>query len=534
MKIAYTVEPLDSSDDWSRLAQALGGEDRDVVRNTLRHLHVLDVKCYVLEDQYIDRDYSADYSHFYARTFQAHDRHCKRVHFFSADISPLFLRPLSTDRLRQIQDFANTTYCGFCVIRPLPTAPIGRTVLKGQVRSGFDMEATVTCRADFDANLLGVDLQVAGTSFLQQDARVGACAQVAIWAGMRHMHARYNYNWVSVADITQFATPTTAAEAVSLPAGSDFLTSERMIRGISEAGYQPLCFRGPDIDRAILPYVESGIPVILGLNVGGTVGHAVTVIGRVFAKQANPTANAIDYVAAYVVHDDQGGPYMWLPMDDNASTTFSFTDDTTKRDTPGGTIELNVRCHAVFAVALMSTRVFSTAAAAEHSAWDRIDDTLHDMPEIRRLLDERQLPVNATFLDELQAAHSAGHIVLRTYLTSAAGYRRHLAAGSASDDLKDALLDLHLPHFTWITEISTIDSYNHPSPSLRRIYGHTVLDATSTGKAGDGLLVLHLPGLLVTNDINAREDPEKLAIIEGDGLYKCRGETPLGHSRSCW
>ena len=221
MKIAHTVELLESPDDWSRLALALGGGDRDVVRNTLRHLRVLDAKCYVLEDRYIDRDYSADFFHFYAGTFRAHDRHCKRVHFFSADISQMLRRPLSTDGLRQIQDFTSTTYCGFCVIRPLPTAPIGRTVLNGRVRSGFDMEATVTCRANFDANLLGVDLQVTGASFLQQDARVGACAQVAIWAGMRHMHARYNYNWVSVADITRYATPTTAAEAVSLPAGSD-------------------------------------------------------------------------------------------------------------------------------------------------------------------------------------------------------------------------------------------------------------------------------------------------------------------------
>ena len=522
MKVKYTVEPLDSQDDWSRLAEALGGSDLDVVRNTLRHLRVLDAKCYVLEDRYIDRDYSADFIHFYARTFRAHARHCKRVHFFSADISPMLRRPLSTDRLRQIQDFASTTYCGFCVIRPLPTAPIGRMVLKGQVRSRSNMEATVTCRANFDANLLGIDLQVTGASFLQQDARVGACAQVAIWAGMRHMHARYNYNWVSVADITRLATPTAAAEAVSLPAGSDFLTSERMIRGISQAGYQPLCFRRPDIDRAILPYVESGIPVILGLNVGETIGHAVTVIGRVFAKQDSPQNRAIDYVPAYIVHDDQGGPYMWLPMGPDASTTFSFTDDTTKRDTPGGTIELNVRGHAVFAVALMSTRVFSTAAAAEYSAWDRIDNTLQNMPRTRRLLDEHRLPVNTRLLDELQAAHSASQIVMRTYLTSAAGYRRHIVGGSANDNLKDALLDLHLPHFTWITEISTIDSYNQYSPGLRRIYGHTVIDATSTGKAGDGLLVLHLPGLLFTNDINAREDPEKLAIIEGDRLYECR------------
>ena len=429
MKIKYRAEPLDSQAAWSRLAEALGGGALEVVRNTIRHLRVLGVKSYVVEDPYIDRDYSADYLHFYARTFRAHERHCKRVHFFSNDVSPLLSRPLSTDRLVEIQRVSNTTYCGFCVIRPLSSAPIGRTVLRALVGNGFDMEATVTCRAEFEAHLLGVDLQVTGASFLQQDSRVGACAQVAIWAGMRHMHARHNYNWVSVADITRFATPTTATEAVSLPAGSDFLTSERMIRAISEAGYQPLCFRGSHIDRDILPYVESGIPVILGLNIDGTIGHAVTVIGRVFAKQGCPTDKAIDYVPAYIVHDDQGGPYMWLPMDRDASRTFSFADDTIKRHTSDGTIELNVRCHAVFAVALMPTRVFSTAAAAEHSSWDRIDDTLHNMAEIRRMLTERQLPVNARLLDELQAAHSASHIVLRTYLTSAAGYHRHLAGG---------------------------------------------------------------------------------------------------------
>ena len=522
MKIAYNVKLLHRPDDWSRLAQALGGEDLDVVRNTLRHLRVLDAKCYVLETPYIDRDYSADYLHFYARTFRAHERHCERVHFFSDDISPLLSRPLSTDRVLEIQHFSSTAYCGFCVLRPLRNARIGRTVLRARVRDRFNMEATVTCRADFDSHVLGVCLRVTGTSFLQQDSRVGACAQVAIWAGMRHMHARHNYNWASVADITRLARPATADEAVSLPAASALLSSDAMVRAIADAGYQSLCFRRPDIGRAILPYVESGIPVILGLNLDGTVGHAVTVIGRVFAKQDDPTNSAIDYVPAYIVHDDQGGPYMWLPMDRNASTRFSFSDDTIRRNTLAGATELNVRCHAVFAVALMSRSVFSTAVAAEHSAWDRIDATLHRLPEIRRLLDQRQLLVNGRLLNDLQAAHSTSQIVLRTYLTSAAGYRRHLAAGSASDDLKDALLDLHLPHFAWITEISTISSYNQSSPGLRRIYGHTVLDATSTGERGDGLLVLHLPGLLFTKDINAQPHQQELAIIKDDRLYECR------------
>ena len=116
-------------------------------------------------------------------------------------------------------------------------------------------------------------------------------------------------------------------------------------------------------------------------------------------------------------------------------------------------------------------------------------------------------------------------MVLRTYLTSAAGYRRHIADGTASDDLKDALLELHLPHFTWITEISTIDSYNNCSAAMRRIYGHTVIDATSTGRDGDGLLALHLPGLLFTKDVNAPpHEQQELAIIQGDGLYECRAK----------
>ena len=522
MKISYTVKPLVRKRDWTRLMAELGDKGLAVVQNTVRHLRVLDAKSYVIEKPYIDRDYSADYVYFYARTFRAHERYCERIHFFSEDISPVLGRPLSTTRLGRIEEFARTTYCGFCVVRPLAAAPIGRSVLKGRLRDGFDMEATVTCRAEFDAHMLGVRLAVTGTAFLQQDSRVGACAQVAIWAGMRHMYARHNYNWVSVADITRFAQPATAREAVSLPGASALLESNSMVRAITKGGYQPLCFRQVNFHKAILPYVESGIPVILGLKLNGTIGHAITVVGRVFAKQKHATNNAADYIPAYIVHDDQSGPYRWLPKDDTSSKEFSFTDDTIKRDTRNGPIELNMRDHAVFAVALMSPRVFSTAAAAELSAWDRIDTVLHDMRDIRRLLKKYRLPINDDRLDELESAHQARQIVLRTYLTSAAGYRRPLAEGSAADELKDALLDLHLPHFTWITEISTVDSYNQFSPRLRRIYGHTILDATSTGERGDGLLVLHLPGLLFTGDITGRAPREELTIINNDGLYECR------------
>ena len=520
MKIIHTVGSLDSERAWLRLAADLGGAGLEVVDNAIRHLRGLNAKCYVLEDPYIDRDYSADYTQFYAGTFRTHERHCKRAHFFSQDISHLLQRPLSSIQLGRIEKTAQATYLGFCVIRPLPTAPIGRTVLLARTRGGFNMEATVTCRAEFEAHLLGVRLRVTGASFLQQDSRVGACAQVAIWAGMRHMHGRHDYNWVSVADITRYANPPSQTEAVSIPNASDRLSTDAMVRAIAEAGYQPLVLPRRDLGRAVLPYAESGIPVILGLNVDGGLGHAVTVVGRVFAKQECPTNCAIDYVPAFIVHDDQSGPYRWLPLDEHASTKFSFGANTIKRQLPGGPLEIDLRNHGVLGIALMSKRVFSTAARAEHNARSLIVENLNALPNARKALAEHGIPVNEMLMDELQAAHNTGNIVLRTYLTSAAGYRRHLTQGSASDDLKDALLDLHLPHFTWITEISTVDSYNQPSPRMRRIYGHTVLDATSPAEK-DSLLVLHLPSILLVNDPNSR-CPQEIIAVEDDRMYECR------------
>ena len=521
MEISHSSKPLDSDAAWSDLECDLGGANLAPVNSIIRHLRALDVCLYVLEDPYIDRDYSADYNQFYSSIFHAYERHCKRVHFFSEDISQLFQRPLSTTQLNDLSNAAKGSYCGFCVVRPLPASPVGRTVLSARLDSGSNMEAAVTCRADIDVHLLGMELQVTGTSFIQQDSRVGACAQVAIWAGMRHMHTRHNYNWISVADITRFAGLPSKAEASSLPNASNGLSTNAMVRAIAKAGYQPLYLSHPDIGYNILPYVDSGIPVILGLNMGGMVSHAVTVVGRVFAQQENPATRAFDYIPAYVVHDDQNGPYMWLPADEHASSTFSFSDNTIKCNTPSGYLELNVRSHAVFAVALMPTRVFSTATRAEDYASRKISDILRILSSVRGASAESNILVNENVMDELRTAYEHDNVVLRTYLTSAAGYRRHFAEGSASDALKDKLLHFHLPHFIWVTEISTIESYNQPSPSQRRVYGHTVLDATSTAKHEDALLLLHLPGLLLTQDLQA-QDKHQFIAINDDKLYECR------------
>ena len=171
----------------------------------------------------------------------------------------------------------------------------------------------------------------------------------------------------------------------------------------------------------------------------------------------------------------------------------------------------------------MPLRVFATARAAQRTALGRLNAALINMPSIRQKLANQGAPVNDRLLDELIEAHKKQEIVLRTYLTSASGYRKHITQGSACHDLKDVLARIHLPHFTWITEISTIGSYNQSSPGMRRMYGHTILDATSTGRDDAGLLALHLPGVLMINDVDAGR--ETVTDIKDDTLYNCREKT---------
>ena len=193
MNMSHTVETLDSTAAWSRLARVLGGAGLDVVRNTIRHLRVLDAQCYVLEAPYIA-------PRLLGRLRAVLCTHVSRPRA-PLQARPLFLpghftaarTALSSTRLNDLADLAKDAYCGFCVIRPLSAAPIGRTVLLARVGSGFNMEGHRNLPRRHRRPPSRTRLQVTGTSFLQQDSRVGACAQVAIWAGMRHMHARHNY-----------------------------------------------------------------------------------------------------------------------------------------------------------------------------------------------------------------------------------------------------------------------------------------------------------------------------------------------------
>lgn len=220
MRLILSAFPLDPSGAL-HLKKILAGErSNKSVDALIQHVLDLGAKYAILEAPYIDQDYSADYQTFYALAFKTYPRHTKRLHLFEDDVSDI----LEADFADQAEAFKTRRYLGFVVIRPITQGPIGRTVLTFP-RLAAGLTVRPAARAKFEINLVGAPLSVVGAPFIQQESKVGACAQAAIWMASLAVHARHRRTgWYSMADITRLAgTPTDATLSQALPAGSNGL-----------------------------------------------------------------------------------------------------------------------------------------------------------------------------------------------------------------------------------------------------------------------------------------------------------------------
>src|SRR5947209_5288980 len=86
-----------------------------------RYLDAIGAKTIVIEYYYTDGDYLEDFASYYVRCHEPYERCCKRLHFFSEELTAdslrnLVLRETAPDRA----DTLRRSYLGFLVARPLP------------------------------------------------------------------------------------------------------------------------------------------------------------------------------------------------------------------------------------------------------------------------------------------------------------------------------------------------------------------------------------------------------------------------------
>jgi hypothetical protein len=268
-----------------------------------QYLTALNAKTFVVEDDYIDKNYLIDYQKFYSRSFEEIKRFTKRIHFFSGQFSIRELERTLDDN--NIQDFGK--YLGFVVVRPIKDPNgnplIGRTLVQTYPPS-TNGKKRFYVTADYDASLFGIDLSIKSIPFQTQDQGVSACATIALWTSLQSLIPVFGIPERSPAEITEMAMEFPSQSRIFPQTG---LTLGQILTCIRSMDLDVEVIKAADNDviaTAIKAYTYAGIPLIgtLKLSKESSVDyHAVVIDGYQYDNDGTLTE--------LYVHDDQIGPY---------------------------------------------------------------------------------------------------------------------------------------------------------------------------------------------------------------------------------
>ncbi|MBI4285164.1 MAG: hypothetical protein HY670_04585 [Chloroflexi bacterium] len=421
----------------------------------------------ILEEGYIDVDYSSSYYMQAGRSFTPIQRSTTRVHFFDSG----FDKRHFTSQTDCSSLAAN--YLGYIVIRPGTTQTIGRTFIRGpHYLQGA--QVYLPTAANFAANLCGFELEIKNACpFLSQDQMVLACATASLWMAStplaRKLRGTIDY---TTSDITSLALAIPRPFSPSL--GSRGLRLDEMERALVCMGYDPKMCQYPEpasLFHICHVYLESGLAPILALEIpdgqqvaGVKIGpglHAVTVVGHSFDTRArdglcNPIYKDLYPSSAFVpnliVHDDQCGPYLTArisePMPQFSQAPNPYRAQMTI-DVDGGHYE--AYCKAV----------------------------LIPLPG-RVMLDGCQAALqSAVFLDDLRGngALDPKPLILRTLLVGSNHYKADLFTGRPDmpPELKEVYRSLPMPRFIWLVEFGYLDQWDNASLDHLNVVGELIL-----------------------------------------------------------
>lgn len=288
-------------------------------------------KTLVIEKPYVDRHYLEEYAAYYFSSFRNGGSSTTRIHLFSDDFdrSKLaeWIRQAAAGSARDVQEKLDASYLGFMTVRPIPSAPIGRTILRPYADKVA--RSYIPSEGGHPVHLLGLVLQARGLPFQQQEQAVGACATTALWSALSR---------VMRADGGRAPTPYSVTEAATrhylqdraLPAVSG-LELAQLTSAVRHFGYSPYVLKpAAEYDTFVCSlkcYLRSGIPAVLVLEDAKGGYHAVTASGYRLGDEEEPAADlrirfpdeggelVSQGISRLYVHDDRFGPYVRMRLE---------------------------------------------------------------------------------------------------------------------------------------------------------------------------------------------------------------------------
>lgn len=391
----------------------------------------------VVETEYVDKVFRDSYYHYFASKLHFTRRNCARLSFFE----PGTIISYENENLENMK----ASYWGFVVIRPI-MAPIGRNAISpmafGIKRDCSDFKMM---QAPIQSSCIGIKTSVDAFPHSSQDSEMMTCAETTVWTIMEYFGNKYHeYSPLMPSRIDKLVDPHTYNR--HLP--SSGLTFQQIAILLKEVGFGTMVYDSamPNLKEIMTCYIESGIPLAVCLQ-SSKIGHACVAIGHKIIDRGK-----LDFSKTISINGIN--LFIW---NDNVSD-FIFNDDN-----------------------MPPYQIADFYAPAKHY----VDQGAVDWKDVE--ISSIIVPLNKkVYLDAKRAIDISKYLtanlikvrdnsVVRTFLASSRTYREYLmTAADIPAALKGFYIELDMPKFVWVTEISDKDACLD-----NKINGLIIMDATN-------------------------------------------------------
>ena len=452
----------------------------------------------VVENDYIDVDYSASYYDQRVRSFSPTNRGTTRIHFFANDLTKRRFVNASQPTVTAMK----SNYVGFTVVRPDRPTTLGRTLISCPSNvSG--KPARFPTRTTTPVNLAGIPLTVESCHYMSQDTKIMACATAALWMSATPLAEK-------ISGMAAHTTAEITGMAMSLnrpfgPAvGKRGLTLFEMEQALLKIGFDPTIYFRPSPQELVEIchlFSDSGIPPVLRIESNG-IGHAVTVIGYTLQSPSSPQTSipgafpAHQFVSDLIIHDDQRGMYL---LAEAHPTTGRDGNPTTELRIHTGAGTAFATCDAILVP--LPRRVMLDVLEVQTQAEEWIVQAkslgvLEDRDVVYRTILVRSNVFKQTLLEH------------RDRRTPTSGYPAYLVEFARG---------LPMPRYIWLVEVSYMANWDPSNPSSPPVVADLIFDSTMTAIMRPDFLMLHFPHLTVGRQV--REDRIHPLVETNDGFH---------------
>ncbi len=428
-----------------------------------------DLFCFI-EYPYVDKVYRDSYYNYFSSKHSTYQRDCIRVSLFKSEITDTDF--LDTSKHEQLSE----KYLGFFVLRPTLSAIFGRSIISPKA---FETNGFSICKCKTNTLVYGVKLEAEGFPHSSQDKETILCAETTVWGLMEYFSNKYaEYKPTLPSKIHKVLEKVIFQR--QLP--SRGLSMDETSYALKEFGFGTRIYStssyGTKIYNILDCYIESGIPLLVGLGMDGVnIGHVVVAIGKQYQQD-------IDF--DLIKKDDfkrDGEEKIYIDFT-NFPKNYIVQDDNLP---PYSIIDINRPCGEYEEGEFHEMKVDSIV-----------------VPLYSKIYLEAEL-AKELFIqiikDEKIGYNFENNFIMRYFLTSSRAFKRHIGSlSSIENGLKYNILATKMPKFVWCCEIYL--PLTNPNKDVEAI-GLVILDATEANKTSiDALIFAGYPDRCINMNEN--------------------------------